>query len=496
MTATPSAPGGLRALPLRWRLSMITAAITLLALLIASASVLALVRTSLVHQIDNQLHSAALELQSRPGELGGRPMGPSDYHLRYLNADGSTIGDVDATTSDGDEPELPAMTQDEVDALDRDGYFTVTSHSGDGPLWRVYAKTATIEFPDGSTVDGSVMLALPLTSVSETTEEMIKIMSLVGLAVVLVGALAGYYAVQRSLRPLRDIEKAAGAVAAGDLSQRAPVQPPSTEVGRLGLSFNTMVAELEESFAERQASEARMRRFVSDASHELRTPLASIRGYGELYRMGAVPDEDVPATMGRIESEATRMGGLVNDLLALARLDEGRGLRLTEVDLVAVASDGVADLGALDPTRQARVLADGPVRVRADGDRIRQVVTNLVGNTVQHTPAGTAVEIAVHTEGVDEATPRSGWAVLEVVDHGPGIADTDSARVFERFYRPDTSRTRASGGSGLGLAIVATIIAAHGGSVRHQPTPGGGATIVVRLPIAGPVPAPEPPVVV
>lgn len=221
-----------------------------------------------------------------------------------------------------------------------------------------------------------------------------------------------------------------------------------------------------------------MRRFVSDASHELRTPLASMRGYGELYRMGAVPPEEVPTTMARIESEATRMGVLVNDLLALARLDEGRGLQLGDVDLVAIARDAVADLRALDPSRRTELQAEAPVTIHADGDKIRQVVTNLVGNTVQHTPPGTAVEIAVRAS--------EGWATLEVRDHGPGIAAEDSARVFERFYRPDTSRTRASGGSGLGLAIVATIVAAHGGSVRHEPTPGGGATMVVRLPLGGP----------
>ncbi|MFV0253611.1 MAG: sensor histidine kinase [Beutenbergiaceae bacterium] len=306
-------------------------------------------------------------------------------------------------------------------------------------------------------------------------------MTIVGISVVTIAAFTGYLAVQRSLRPLRDIEQAAQRVATGDLSQRAPLQPPSTEVGRLGLSFNTMVAELEQAFAQREASESRMRRFVSDASHELRTPLASIRGYGELYRMGAVPPADVPATLARIESEATRMGLLVNDLLALARLDEGHALTLQDVDLDVVAADGVADLGALDPTRRAQLISDGPVVIRADSGRIRQVVTNLIGNAVQHTPAGTAVELVVRTE-----SDAGQWGVLEVRDHGGGIDKADSARIFERFYRPDSSRTRSSGGSGLGLAIVATIVAAHGGTVRHQPTPDGGATIVVRLPVPGP----------
>lgn len=460
-------PRPLRALPLRWRLSIITAALVLVAVAASSAAVVALVRTSLIHQIDANLHDAAQSpFTAYHGPGPNDSPGPTDYFVGVV-IDGVPYVITEPTTAGGDTPKLP-----DVDTLEDGVPVTVRSTDGNGPTWRlcIYPR------PDGTIA----VIALPLTSVDETTAEMLRTMAIVGLAVVVLAALAGYVAVQRSLRPLRDIETAAGAVAAGDLTRRAPLEPPSTEVGRLGLSFNTMVAELERAFTERAASEARMRRFVSDASHELRTPLASMRGYGELYRMGAVPDDEVPATMARIESEATRMGGLVNDLLALARLDEGRGLRLGDVDLVAVASDGIADLRALDPTREAQVVADGSVRIRADGDRVRQVVTNLIGNTVQHTPEGSPVEVVVRTE------PDGAWAVLEVRDHGPGIAEEDSARVFERFYRPDTSRTRTSGGSGLGLAIVATIVAAHGGSVRHEHTPGGGATIVVRLPVAGP----------
>lgn len=474
--------GGLRALPLRWRLSIITAALVLVALVVSSVAVLALVRGSLVRQLDEQLWTAAQAYAqdasfNADGMGGSAPDRPSDYYVQVQLVDGRSM-EIEATTADGATPDVTGLTT----PLGKGNEISVSSTAASGPHWRVGVYTL---FQHGDEV-GTMIIAVPLTSVEQTAEELVRTMALVGLGVVVIAALAGYYAVQRSLRPLRDIETAAGAVAAGDLSRRAPLQPPTTEIGRLGLSFNTMVAELEESFAERAASEARMRRFVSDASHELRTPLAAIRGYGELYRMGAVPDEEVPAAMGRIESEATRMGGLVNDLLALARLDEGRGLRLADIDLRSVAADGVADLGALDPTRDTRLVAEGPVVVRGDGDRLRQVVTNLVGNTVQHTPPGTAVEVVVRSEDV----AGKGWAVLEVRDHGPGISEADSARVFERFYRPDSSRTRASGGSGLGLAIVATIVAAHGGSVRHEPTPGGGATIVVRLPVGGP---PTPP---
>lgn len=460
----------MRSLPLRWRLSIITATITLVAVAISSAVVLTLVRDSMVRQIDYELAEAShTPMINRPGDPGDDRRGPTDYFIAVIEDEVAYVWS-EPTTADGATPELPlpqSVTPGEP--------ITVDSADGAGPRWRI----AYFAQPGNAYV---VVVALPLTYVTSTTAAMLRIMILVGLAVVTVAAVAGYLAVQWSLRPLRDIEDAAQAVATGDLTRRAPLQPASTEVGRLGLSFNTMVAELEEAFAEREESEARMRRFVSDASHELRTPLASIRGYGELYRMGAVPDEDVPATLARIENEATRMGGLVNDLLALARLDEGRGLRLGEIDLAAVASDGVADLGALDPSREVRLIADGLVPVRADGDRIRQVVTNLIGNTAAHTPAGSPVELAVRAETADDGE----YAVLEVCDHGPGIKEADSARIFERFYRPDSSRARVSGGSGLGLAIVATIVAAHGGTVRHVPTAGGGATIVVRLPVAGP----------
>lgn len=464
----------MRSLPLRWRLSIITAVLVLVAMASFSAVVVALVHNSQVERLDWELSDAA----HQPGllNLGGPssysdqddPRGPTDYFVAIVVDDAIYILST-PTTAGGQVPAVPAVAE-----LTTAVPITVPSQDGGSSNWRLIA------YPTSDQA-GTLIVALPMDSVDRTTASMLRAMTIVGISVVTIAAFTGYLAVQRSLRPLRDIEQAAQRVATGDLSQRAPLQPPSTEVGRLGLSFNTMVAELEQAFAQREASESRMRRFVSDASHELRTPLASIRGYGELYRMGAVPPADVPATLARIESEATRMGLLVNDLLALARLDEGHALTLQDVDLDVVAADGVADLGALDPTRRAQLISDGPVVIRADSGRIRQVVTNLIGNAVQHTPAGTAVELVVRTE-----SDAGQWGVLEVRDHGGGIDKADSARIFERFYRPDSSRTRSSGGSGLGLAIVATIVAAHGGTVRHQPTPDGGATIVVRLPVPGP----------
>ena len=243
-----------------------------------------------------------------------------------------------------------------------------------------------------------------------------------------------------------------------------------------------MLAQIEQSFAVREASEARMRQFVADASHELRTPLAAVRGYAELFRQGAVSGpEDVSATMRRIEDESIRMGGLVDDLLLLTRLDSSRPLRRGLVDLTVLAADAVADARALAPTRQVRLLAlTGdlePTTIEGDEARLRQVVTNLVGNAVNHTPAGTSIEIAV---GVGDGRAR-----LEVRDHGGGVDPVKARRVFERFYRADPSRGRGNGGgNGLGLAIVAAIVGAHDGQVGVGATPGGGATFVVDLPSA------------
>ena len=286
--------------------------------------------------------------------------------------------------------------------------------------------------------------------------------------------------VRRSLRPLRRIEDTAAAIAEGDLSRRVPPEPPTTEVGRLSGALNVMLGQIEQAFAARTASEERMRRFVADASHELRTPLATIRGYGELYRMGALPPEEHAATMRRIEESARRMGALVEDLLHLARLDENRPMRHDEVDLAVLAARrgrrparaGPGPPGAPGPARPRA--ARRPARsVLGDEARLRQVVANLIGNVAQHTAPGTPAELAVGRVGEH--------CLLEVRDHGPGISPEHADRVFERFYRVDAARGRESGGAGLGMAIVAAIVEAHGGRVALDATPGGGTTVRVTL---------------
>jgi two-component system OmpR family sensor kinase len=286
----------------------------------------------------------------------------------------------------------------------------------------------------------------------------------------------GVWVVRRGLRPLDDVVDAAGAVADGDLSHRVPVANERTEVGRLGTAFNAMVDRIEVSFAERDASEQQLRRFVADASHELRTPLTSIRGYAELLRFGADDDpQQLALAMRRIEDEAARMGVLVDDLLLLARLDQGRPLERGPVDLVRLTGDAVADARAVEPERPISFDANGDaVMVAGDASRLHQVVANLLANARVHTPPTAAVTVSI---GV-----QNGLAVLEVADRGPGMSESEAAQVFERFYRADESRSRANGGAGLGLAIVTAVVAAHGGTVEVRTRPAEGARFIVRLP--------------
>jgi len=260
-----------------------------------------------------------------------------------------------------------------------------------------------------------------------------------------------------------------------------------TEGGPLGNAFNTMVSQIETAFGQQQLTEERLRRFVADASHELRTPLTSIRGYSELYRHGALakPD-DLERAMSRIEQEGARMGLLVEDLLLLARLDEHRPFEKRPVNMSSVVDDVVNDSRAVEPTRPISVIDDAPnAMVLGDIHRLHQVVANLLANVRVHTPVDAAVEVRT---GLDDT-----HVVITVRDSGPGMTSDVAANVFERFYRADPSRARASGNAGLGLAIVAAIVQAHDGSVEVETSPGNGATFTVRLPRAG-LPAPELPV--
>lgn len=416
------------------------------------------------------------------------PRLPTPYMLVTRDATGEPRRTEQPDNLDpGASPQLVPITLSQAYAL-QDEHFTVPARSGDHSGWRALVTP----LPDGQ---GTITVALSLSEVDRTVRDLVRILFAVGLTVLTLISLLAYAIVRTSLRPLREVESTAEKIAAGDLTRRVPDHPKRTEVGRLSTSFNVMLTQIESAFAEREAaasaaraSEQRMRRFVTDASHELRTPLTSIRGFAELYRQGAAGPDQVPVLMRRIEDEATRMGLLVEDLLLLARLDQQRPIAREPVDLVTIATDCVHAARAAHPDRTIEIGVLGGTRgetedppgVMGDDARLRQVVGNLLQNACTHTPTGTRVRVGV---GADTAGgPDGSWAVVEVADDGPGLDPRECERIFERFYRTDTSRARSTGGSGLGLSIVAALVAAHGGTVTVSSGPGAGACFLVRLP--------------
>ena len=367
----------------------------------------------------------------------------------------------------------------------------------------VYRLTAA------QTDDGIVVTGLPLAPVTQTLRQVAIAELAVFLAALVITGVIGTAWVRFSLRPLRRVAATATSVTqlplgSGEVSMpaRVPDANPATEVGQVGAAFNRMLGHVEAALARREASESRLRSFAADASHELRTPLAVIRGYAELARRrsGALP-EDVAHALSRVESEASRMSELVDELLLLARLDAGRTLATDPVDLTRLIIDATSDarVAAADHRWQLD-LPEQPVIVRGDEQRLRQVLANVLSNAALHTPSGTAVTVALGTRPAPDRTAgpasadRAGGAdggsdgaaaVISVTDTGPGIPAELQPAVFERFVRGDTSRSRAAGSSGLGLAIVHAVTAAHGGTadVTSQP---GRTTVTIALPAGSP----------
>jgi two-component system OmpR family sensor kinase len=402
------------------------------------------------------------------GGPGGINLAPAGTYAQERDATGAVLTDAVLGLPSGETrpavPKLPAR----LSAGDR---ATVDAVGVSELRYRVYAA-ATPNDPATVTV-----VAVPFTEIEATLEHLLVVEGVVISAVLAALAAAAWWLVRLGLRPLDRIGATAGAIAAGDLSHRVERAEPRTEVGRLGLALNAMLARLEEAFAERRASEERLRRFLADASHELRTPLSSIRGYAELFRIGAARDApDVEKAMSRIEDESSRMGVLVEDLLALARLDEVRDAHREPVDLMSLAEDAVADARAVAPERtiQLRGGANGDVIVDGDPDQLRQVLANLMGNALAHTPAGSPIEVALTANGKD--------ATVEVRDHGPGLPTSNPSELFDRFWRAAPGRGRGRAGAGLGLAIVAGIVHAHGGRAEAADADGGGARFTVVLP--------------
>jgi two-component system OmpR family sensor kinase len=420
------------------------------------------------HIIDYCAHAQAEGLQCSAGVIGGPGFNDSVATFppgTFGERRGPGVRTVNVQVG----KRIPAPSLPSAVPLDQ--LITVGSIGGGGVDYRVLAEQIFDE-PGVTTV-----LAIPLTDTYQTLHRLFVVEALVILAILAALAALTWWVVRLGLRPLDRIAQTAGAIAAGDLSRRVTPATERTEVGRLGIALNAMLAQIERAFHEREASERRLRQFLADASHELRTPLAAIRGYAELFRLGAATDpEKAAASMQRIEDEAKRMGDLVENLLVLARLDQAPETAYEPVEISRLVADAARDARVTAPEREIGLDRDGAVTVMGDAAQLRQVVSNLVRNALVHTPPGTPVDLKV---GTDE-----GEAVLEVRDYGKGLPAEDPNLLFERFWRADPGRGRGAAGAGLGLSIVRGIVEAHGGRVGAANAPGGGAAFTVRLPLA------------
>lgn len=529
---------------LRTKITGVTVFLLTVGLLVAGTGTMAVLRNYLLDEVDSSIGAAGDKLQGNIS-LGGTadaaecslPTLPNDYYLAVLDYDGDVV--CNNRVLDASRPDVSSLNLQTVAGTT--GALTLPS-TVVGDQWRVMAYPA---LSDRGTDYFTIVIGLDLRSTNAIVSRYAAIFLFFGLTVVILGGALTRLLVTSTFTPLREVEATAARFAEGDFNQRLSGATPNTEVGRLNRSLNAMLGRIDRAFSDRARTIDQMRRFVGDASHELRTPLVSVRGYAELYRMGALTKpEDVAQAMERIEKEAIRMGELVEDLLELARIDEAKPLQLAELDLVPLAQDAALDAMASAPGRVVTVIGTdapaepptetlvldvvppsttpprpqaattGPIAfagatlarltarrarasraageivtiaeppaaelravVLAEENKIRQVVANLVGNAMRFTPDDSPIEIGV---GVDRDERR---AILSVIDHGEGIPPQIREKIFERFWRADSSRQRATGGSGLGLAIVAAIVSAHHGEIEVVETPGGGATFRIKLPL-------------
>ncbi|MEY2403411.1 MAG: two-component system, OmpR family, sensor kinase, partial [Acidimicrobiaceae bacterium] len=437
---------------LRWRLLLAVGAVALIALLTADVATYSSLKSFLYTRVDQSLDSAHQPLeQGLDGGHGGH--GPAPDVVQFapgtfveLRSSDDSVSFVSPARVRGGEEYTPSLA-DHIDLPAYKGggdeahtYFTVKSVESGGPEFRVRASTLA----DGR----QLLLGVPLDDTAATLQRLLTIEVAVTAGALIAAAALGWWLVRVGLRPLAEVEATADAIADGDLDRRVPGDDAKTEVGHLAKSFNTMLGRIQDAFATRDATEARLRRFVADASHELRTPVAAVSAYAELFERGAnVRPDDLGRVMTGIRTETARMGDLVEDLLLLARLDEGRPLEQAAVELVTVAAQALDASRAVGPDWPMHLDAARPVEVMGDAARLRQVFDNLLGNVRSHTPPGTETTVRLFAQG-DEA-------VIEVADNGPGLGSDQANRVFERFYRIEASRSREHGGAGLGLAIVA-----------------------------------------
>ncbi|WP_368497190.1 ATP-binding protein [Herbiconiux sp. A18JL235] len=576
------------AISLRTKITGVTVLMLTFGLVVSGVGTMIVLRTYLLQQVDSQLEAAGRDPSPFLGpdatteqfKISDITSAPTEYFVGLLDSSGNLIisnwGEQD--TEGRPDVSLSIETSGEINGR----VFSVDSLD-QRTEWHAVASTVILFGGDDSS--GSIVIAKSLAETEKTTATYLSIFLAFGVGVVILGAMMTRLLVTSTFGPLREVERTAAAIAdGGDFSRRMSDGMPNTEVGRLNRSLNTMLSRIDSAFADRARTIEQMRRFVGDASHELRTPLVSVRGYAELYRMGALqtPD-DVAQAMDRIEKEAIRMGTLVEDLLELARLDETRPLQLALIDLVPLTMDAAMDARAASPARVISVITphapssvtfaplegpdaeagasaaptviDGkravststrpiafaatlarlrrrgrggtgaggvgaagaagaagagtglgetgeivPLTAGADGsaaidaeqiapaelravvlaeeNKIRQVLTNLIGNALRFTDDDSPIELSVQVD------PERRVATVDIIDHGDGIPPQIREKIFQRFWRADSSRTRETGGSGLGLAIVSSIIAAHHGTVEALETLGGGATFRVTLPLA------------
>jgi two-component system, OmpR family, sensor kinase len=496
------------------RTKLVTALFTLvtLALVAISLAGISILRSYLLGQTDQQLQSGGLQ------HLAVQAIGGDTFQSGALAQAGYAVwwqpvgGTLQEVVQPGgmnlgptQENEISSLPASVTARLAANPELTATvSGQTPGDRWRVVGFPYVI---NGTA--GTVIIGTDVSSVYTTIARLTGVDLIVSVAILFVLLMAGIAVVRANLRPLLDIEETAGEIADGHLNRRVPERDPRTEIGSLGRSLNIMLSQIETAFHAREKSEAaahqseeRMRRFIADASHELRTPLTAIRGFAEYYRQrggmiahgdqeasaaGGLTPDDLDRLMQRVEKEAARMGLLVEDLLLLARLDQQRPLANQPVDLLTLAADAVHDARLLAPARtiDLSVQRGAAFLVIGDEPRLRQVIGNLMSNALTHTPEGSPIEVSIGSGRLDPRASDSPPAViLDVTDHGPGMTTEQAHRVFERFYRADQARTRATGGSGLGLAIVRALVVAHGGIASVRTSPDQGATFRIALPLA------------
>jgi two-component system, OmpR family, sensor kinase len=475
------------------RIALGVAVVLVLTLLGLGVAMTRVTRTTLTAEIDDRLVTSVARAESLPGpwedRRGGKD-GGDDEHGNEPARDPVEFGpDVSGrnvalfvfgpsgqmllkepsgfANAPDPPPRLPPIPGPVATAFE--GTIVTLPAVDESLRYRVLLRSG----PGGTTF----VTAASLRSVEQAVNSLVRALVVVGLLALAAASLASWWVIRHGLRPVDRMVETAAAIAAGDLSRRVPDADPDTELGRLGTALNEMLGQIEAGIQERAAGEARLRRFVADAAHELRTPLTSLRGYAELYRQGALPTtEAVGNAMGRIESEGARMARLVDDLLLLARTDQGRPLEKEPVDLVRLAREAAGDFAAADPGRPVTSELDGSAVVVGDPIRLRQAIDNLLANVRAHTPPGTPARVSVQRNGR--------WAEVTVADEGPGIPLQEQPRVFERFWRGDPARGRTSdGGAGLGLSIVEALVRANGGAVTVDSGPGQGTAFTIRLPL-------------